>query len=636
MSSNEFLSNRIVMHRFCEPYFHAIKRWMSYTDASIFQNRIEVMAMIIKILNDRERATVTFGLIADHIENELLDKVIPVAGATYTPGADIAAFKQAGQLVEKAVFQSAGLFFQNNFLKALAIPNENGKESEGKKSALSAVEILFRLSEDAGYATLTALVYDGLGGSMAGEVVLDSLVEDSLKLSGALYRSMPQFHDGNYSQNSQNSQNSQISQEGRIGGVGTGMGVRDIHRTPSPSSTFTYPTSFPSSSSTVRIIPLSSDPRSNLEKEKVVEKVTDYLNYNSSLKILKEKENNNINNLTSNNNSNNKSKKVDEKNIEKIQNNDQDNKNNLDKTSGLIIANKSVGKSASENGSRQALNVVQDPFGDNSANHSARSKINSRSSSSSSNDNNDNNSNNNNMDKHNGDDKNKSANKNELMTVLGVNVRALYGREDDVLTVSNINIKTKLNKSAAADEKKNEKKNEKKTEKILVPVEKENNTRKRKENDKNENDNKNKKKIKPETIPCSPAKTRKNKISVISHREEESVKKRKINEKEEMSKITENVWTMEHSSIGTIVAGLFFTPTGRKIFHGTVIKYSPCTEMKLQDELFHILWQDGDSEDWDKIELENGIKLRDQESDESSKRSLYLNNLETMNKKLRC
>ena len=90
---------------------------MLYTDATIFDNRIEVMAMIVKILNDKERATVTFGLIAEHFEIELLDKVIPVAGATYTTGADIIAFREAAQMVEKAVFQSAGLYFQNNILK---------------------------------------------------------------------------------------------------------------------------------------------------------------------------------------------------------------------------------------------------------------------------------------------------------------------------------------------------------------------------------------------------------------------------------------------------------------------------------------------------------------------------------------
>ena len=593
MSSNDYFSSRIVMHRFCEPYFHAIRRWMLYTDATIFQNRIEVMAMIVKILNDRERATVTFGLIAEHFEIELLDKVIPIAGATYTTGADIAAFKEAGRLVEKAVFQSAGLYFQNNILKALAVSIENGKESEGRRSALAAVEILFRLSEDAGCATLTALFKVGPGETHAGEVVLDPLTGDSLKLSSALYRGMAQFQHDMSSQDSQSSSGSQQRQGG--------------YRTPSPSSTFTYPTSFPSSS-TVRIVPLSTDQRPRVNKEDIIEAISDTVNDSK--------------NCTGNNSN-------------YIKKDDGNKDSNLKTEEQVARARKTGGKGPAPD---SGVNKISDMMACSS------SRIFNK-------------------------DKNEivfiknedtlrvgDSETKQMKSVLGVNVRSIYGSEGDKSVLTDP--KERTNKSDSRGRRSNKTKIIQNSKQIV-------------ENDKNGNlqekkivgkrneiksENNDNKITKSNNNIASPARTRRSKISETSipvteinsgsankrnivdktKIKLESCKKQKVEEEEKKNAAAKTVWTTEHSSVGTIVSGIFQSSNGRKIFHGTVVKYSECTDKRLKDELYHILWQDGDEQDWDRTELKNGMELKSTEEYENKIKKKNSDFLELMSKKLSC
>ena len=116
----------------------------------------------------------------------------------------------------------------------------------------------------------------------------------------------------------------------------------------------------------------------------------------------------------------------------------------------------------------------------------------------------------------------------------------------------------------------------------------------------------------------------------------ESCKKQKVEEEKNKNAAAKTVWTTEHSSVGTIVSGIFQSTNGRKIFHGTVVKYSECTDKRLKDELYHILWQDGDEQDWDRIELKNGMELKSTEEYENKIKKKNSDFLELMSKKLSC
>ena len=72
------------------------------------------------------------------------------------------------------------------------------------------------------------------------------------------------------------------------------------------------------------------------------------------------------------------------------------------------------------------------------------------------------------------------------------------------------------------------------------------------------------------------------------------------------------VWTKKHSSIGTKVANFFETGKGKKVilkeYYGTVSKYAYESKAGAKDELFHIIWDDGDEEDYDLKDLKSGEK----------------------------
>lgn len=71
-------------------------------------------------------------------------------------------------------------------------------------------------------------------------------------------------------------------------------------------------------------------------------------------------------------------------------------------------------------------------------------------------------------------------------------------------------------------------------------------------------------------------------------------------------------WKKHHSSVGTEVAA-YFPPVAekgvnRKLFVGTVVKYLPPTDKDKDDQLYHVLWEDGDEQDYDEKDLQKGIE----------------------------
>ena len=83
-------------------------------------------------------------------------------------------------------------------------------------------------------------------------------------------------------------------------------------------------------------------------------------------------------------------------------------------------------------------------------------------------------------------------------------------------------------------------------------------------------------------------------------------------------------WVTEHSSLGTQVAAHFPTGIGKstKIFTGVVARYCPPSAEGEEDQLYHIVWEDGDEQDYDETELAAGIKLfRDGDSFDAASKS---------------
>ncbi len=90
----------------------------------------------------------------------------------------------------------------------------------------------------------------------------------------------------------------------------------------------------------------------------------------------------------------------------------------------------------------------------------------------------------------------------------------------------------------------------------------------------------------------------------------------------------ENQWIYQHESIGTKVAGEFVLPSQypsltnvvrrrkssnntikKKLFIGKVTKFLPATGEKENDQLYHIVWEDGDEEDYYENDLIRGKEL---------------------------
>jgi len=77
----------------------------------------------------------------------------------------------------------------------------------------------------------------------------------------------------------------------------------------------------------------------------------------------------------------------------------------------------------------------------------------------------------------------------------------------------------------------------------------------------------------------------------------------------------EVIWLQYHWSIGTKVAA-YFEVGGRgkkrkrkKLFLGEVVKFGKATEYWKFDQLYHILWEDNDEEDYDWNEFQKGLEL---------------------------
>jgi hypothetical protein len=72
-------------------------------------------------------------------------------------------------------------------------------------------------------------------------------------------------------------------------------------------------------------------------------------------------------------------------------------------------------------------------------------------------------------------------------------------------------------------------------------------------------------------------------------------------------------WTTDHTSVGNKVAAFFPVPRThppeQRIFTGEVVSYAPPSKPKANDQLYHIVWEDGDEEDYEEYQYQNALKL---------------------------
>jgi len=71
-------------------------------------------------------------------------------------------------------------------------------------------------------------------------------------------------------------------------------------------------------------------------------------------------------------------------------------------------------------------------------------------------------------------------------------------------------------------------------------------------------------------------------------------------------------WTLDHPSIGQRVGASFQDEHDQrkrnKIFFGKVVKFAKESKAGVNDQLYHIEWEDGDEQDYDEDELATAIK----------------------------
>ena len=154
--------SREMMFHFCEPYFHAINRWIEYDDIDTMKNHVTLVAKLANdliLINDLERI---YEIVAENPEVPLLPAIKPSVGENFSTGLDHAAFNAASKLVDREVFQIAGLYFQKHLLRALSLGNNTAKRHFLDNPAIIAISNMLRLSEKSGPAHLDAISRAGI------------------------------------------------------------------------------------------------------------------------------------------------------------------------------------------------------------------------------------------------------------------------------------------------------------------------------------------------------------------------------------------------------------------------------------------------------------------------------------------
>ena len=78
----------LTMQIYCEPFFAAVDRWLTYTDEGLLQNRIQLLETAELLLHrySHEQDVFVFDLNYSNRSAVLHDEVIPTAGKLFVTG----------------------------------------------------------------------------------------------------------------------------------------------------------------------------------------------------------------------------------------------------------------------------------------------------------------------------------------------------------------------------------------------------------------------------------------------------------------------------------------------------------------------------------------------------------------------
>jgi hypothetical protein len=143
------------MQVYCEPFFSALENWRNSKEEGILHNRFRVVETIGEIFMNFSQNPVThqFELVCQNESIQLLPEVYPTAGKVYKVDGDQTAFTAMAAKIDKTIFQRGGVFFQDNLLKGIAgYSEEKLKQSnlETRSTIIALVDKLLRIAEEAG------------------------------------------------------------------------------------------------------------------------------------------------------------------------------------------------------------------------------------------------------------------------------------------------------------------------------------------------------------------------------------------------------------------------------------------------------------------------------------------------------
>ena len=184
--------SREMMFYFCEPYFHALNRWMGYDSSDLLHNRLQLISCVIEILNSRPDPSIIYDIEEEDSSVPLLSAIEPSAGTSFREGHDLAAFRAAAMLVSPAVFQVGGLYFQKHLLRSLSMYHGNSVTDGNflQSSTIQTMANIFRLSRDCGFARVLMRTVDQFGAVETKYMPLGNLNQDTQKLFDSLLINM--------------------------------------------------------------------------------------------------------------------------------------------------------------------------------------------------------------------------------------------------------------------------------------------------------------------------------------------------------------------------------------------------------------------------------------------------------------
>jgi hypothetical protein len=119
--------------------------------------------------------------------------------------------------------------------------------------------------------------------------------------------------------------------------------------------------------------------------------------------------------------------------------------------------------------------------------------------------------------------------------------------------------------------------------------------------------------------------TTKKEKSTPSSSSSASKKKQKQPEPEPEEEEEGDDWTTDHPAVGGRVASYFPVPGKKKgkkqLFAGEITRYGPETKQGANDQLYHVIWEDGDEEDYEEKEYQEAKKRYDEDYESDKKKN---------------